>query len=215
MAEKPSRKKEPRAPRQQRQLRLMDFKEGDAPPRMAVYALDSHLKPFHTAEVGDEGFFDLPDKIIAKAEYVVIGPPPREGDDEVLPDREQLVQYRAGHFQHVLESRAVIEIAGSQWQSWYTITLCVEGTVKHCYPYLPLVEAWVSESSAFRETMAMPKAHIERPIKRREELFEARTETARMETVRPDILPSRMVMPKHWCEKVCTGLIEVYRRNCC
>ena len=55
-------------------IQLLDLQEGDDSPRMAVYALDRGQKILHVADVDETGYFQLPDKTLAAAIFVAIGP---------------------------------------------------------------------------------------------------------------------------------------------
>src|SRR5262245_19252471 len=113
-------------------LKLGDFTPADTAPSIGVYATDRSLKLLHAAKVGPEGQFELPDKVLASAHYVVFGPFSEKFTDL---DKESLLKFRAEQFRETLKTAAVIEIPKKKWLPWLPIVRCVHGSVRHCFPF--------------------------------------------------------------------------------
>src|SRR3990172_9960895 len=122
-------------------LRLVGLEDQQA-PEMAVYALDRGRGMIYRANVGKEGKFDLPDEVLKKAAYIVIGPDTDKFDEL---DKNTLMMYRARRFLQQMEISPVVEIPRPAWPRWLFVTLCVNGSVSHCYPWPWLVNDLVSQ----------------------------------------------------------------------
>lgn len=163
--------------------------EGEEQPKLALYAVDRAYTLLGQAAVADDGSFDLPAKVLSKADLVLVGPP-EAGAEELRG--EGFLRLRAGRFITAAE-RAIIDIPKRAWVKWLTITRCVEGSVKHCFPTPWLLNDLVAQA-AISDTVRSLELNVGVGL-------------------RADALASPRF--HYRCEPVCDALVEVYRRLCC
>jgi hypothetical protein len=179
------------------QLRLMEMAKGEERPKMAVFALDDNLRPLATAEVDDEGRFDLPDEVVSQAARFAVGPAGLEYGDI---KRDALAMYRPSDFL----AQESLELAKSRWIRWFFTFRCVSGSVSHCdwwWPWPFLVKSQIA--------LAEPSFRMARATA---------SETSIMaEAISPAALVKPIaIWPFPWrCHTVCDGVVEVYERTCC
>ncbi len=178
-------------------IRLVDFVEGDQRPEIGVYVFDRTGKPLHVAKVGAEGQFDSPEKVLAAAHMVALGP---YIENAAELDHTSLSRFRPEHFRALIAERGAIEVPKAKWITWLFVTRCVNGSVSHCYPF-----PWILRDFLVQTAIAEP--------------FEARRLSgASLPAGLPDVLVAgglRKFRFPFRCEVVCDGLVEVYRRTCC
>lgn len=176
------------------QLKLHDLDPQQAPPELAVRLVDRAGSVLHTAPVDAQGTVELPEQLLGEAQSVRIGPAAAEGEEAA---ESHFVGFRAARFQE-LAARGAIDISRRDWLRWYRLQTCVEGTVRHCYPFPWLIETLVQSAlPRFAAGSRVRKASLER----------VGLETASF--ARPSIVP-------RWrCHLICDGLVQVYRRTCC
>ncbi|HLA97122.1 MAG TPA: hypothetical protein VJL34_01620 [Anaerolineales bacterium] len=197
MEQKASRGKEPRKRGLTGTLQLIGV-EGQQAPEMAVYALDRGRVMIYRANVDIEGKFDLPDEVLKKAAYVAIGPDTDKFDEL---DKNTLMMYRTRRFVQQMEISPVLEIPRPDWSRWLFVTLCVSGSVSHCYPWPWLLNDMVSQVVLYKAS-SVQFIQLEPTVK------SALSDIAMAKSA--SIL-SRLQR----CETVCDGVVEVYRRTCC
>ena len=194
--QKDSKKKE----KGQGTINLTGFTSEDKFPDMAVYALDRAGKPLEISKVNDEGSFRIPEKVVEKAHRIVIGP---EVEDIAGIERKVLTLYRSEQFKQIMEVGGIFEIPKKDWYGWIQIKRCVSGSVRHCYPYpwfIKQLELNMDAAMAFRNPIS-PATATDKTLQPKSDALIAKSFDY---MIKPD-----------WCETVCDGLVEVYRRTCC
>jgi len=194
--QKDSKKKE----KGQGTINLTGFTSEDKFPDMAVYALDRSGKPLEISKVNDEGSFRIPEKVVEKAHRIVIGP---EVEDIAGIERKVLTLYRSEQFKQIMEVGGIFEIPKKDWYGWIQIKRCVSGSVRHCYPYpwfIKQLELNMDAAMAFRNPIS-PATATDKTLQPKSDALIAKSFDY---MIKPD-----------WCETVCDGLVEVYRRTCC
>jgi hypothetical protein len=204
---------------QQPRIRLIDFKEGDQRPDLAVYVVDRSFTPLYTARVDPEGRFKLSDDALKNAAYIVVGPSTQHFADL---DRHSLIQYRVGELQQMLRESPELEIAKRDWYRWLVIRRCVHGSVVHCYPYPWLINDLVLQALELPQLASVSTATDASAIDDDIQIPQAAPRAATQLNLRAriaaqDLQLARPIRPilLHRCEPVCDGIVEVYRRTCC
>ena len=187
-------------------IRLADFSAEDKRPEIALYILDSSHRLMYTAQVDEENQFEIPEEILAKAQFVAIGPEVEKFEEL---DSENLMTYKAAQFQAQLADFPELIVAKPNWYPWLYITRCVTGSVSHCYPYPWLVANLVKQAAAVQ-----PIQYQTQPLTK-----SLKTHfSVAQQTQLSDLLiakPLQTLFPFYKCEPVCDGIVEVYRRFCC
>lgn len=187
---------------------LVDFKDGDERPKLAVYALDRSFKLLHLAKVDARGNFELPDKVLSAAHLVAIGP---ITENFAGLDRATLTQYRSAQFTQMLGKGSDFLLPRQTWLGWNFVFRCVQGSVSHCFPH-----PWVINDFVLRASL--PEAS---PL-----LRDLTTSTSsgvgaspgRVTAIGDAVIAESSLLPILFpfrCDEVCDGLVEVYRRTCC
>jgi hypothetical protein len=179
-------------------INLVDFASGKEPPGMAVYALDRARQPIFQAGVSKDGQFEFPDEVFDKAAYLVIGPAAEKFSDI---DISSLLSFRTRRWRSAYPAGSIIDLPERDWSRFFTITLCVSGTVKHCYPW----HWWVNDLAASVVFARASQANF---------LNASITQRAALNNL---AIGRSAALRPFWqhCEPVCDGLVEVYRRTCC
>jgi hypothetical protein len=179
---------------------LSGFTSEDKFPEMAVYALDRTGKPLEISKVNDEGRFKISEKVLEEAHRITIGP---EVEDIASVDRKVLTTYRSEQFKQILEVGGIFEIPKIDWYGWSQFKRCVSGSVSHCHPYPWFIKQLVMNTDAARAF--------------RNPLSFATTTDMVLEPKSDALIAksSDYLIQPYWCETVCDGLVEVYRRTCC
>jgi hypothetical protein len=176
------------------QLRLHDVDPTQPPPKVAVQLVDRAGGVLHTAAAGADGGVELPQALLSEAHAVRIGP--AEGATGGAAEELRFVSYRRARFQDLAQA-GVVDISRRDWARWVRVVACVDGSVRHCFPF-----PWVLQ--AF-ERQAAPIA----------------LEAARLGDVAVaaqaglEVSPLRPLHPYWRCHLICDGVVEVYRRTCC
>jgi hypothetical protein len=179
------------------QLHLHGVETGQELPDMAIFALDRGHQPIHQSPVDKEGRFEIPDEVLSKSTYIAVGP---ESEIEDF-DAERAMVFRTRRFIEQLKVDPLIEIPKKDWYHWLMITLCVSGSVRHCFPYRWFVSDLLQQAVFYKASQA--KYMKVSPVKK---------------AALQDIALAKNLAIKpifHRCEPVCDGLVEVYRRTCC
>lgn len=174
-------------------LRFVGLPPGQAPPPVAILALDAGRKVLHRAEVGDDGGFDFPPEVLKKATRVLIGPV-----DADPADLGSFSRYRPAAFEKLLG--ADIAIAAGLWSRWRFITTCVTGTVWRCRR-----SPWW-----FDDLVVLAK-----PVAQRSTVLRGASVSAvaaRVPAART--LDELLAFPVQ-CRPICNGTVAVWRRTCC
>jgi hypothetical protein len=183
----------------QAKIELIDLTAEDERPEMVVYAIDRTFKVIEKSKVGARGQFSLSEKALDRAQMVAIGPAVR---DLSQVERRNLMVFRADRFRDQIQERNVFEIPKKSWYGWLHVRRCISGSVSHCYPLPSLI------------TQLVQKAELKLPLS----LTKTQAQIACVEaTPLTDVeiaQPLPLLLP-YYCEKVCDGLVEVYRRTCC
>ena len=167
-------------------------------PEVALYLIEQSTKSISMIEVDQEGNFKLPSTAIRKTQMTVTIAPKTE--DLKTLDKKMLCTFRISQFTELLEKTGVIEIPQTKWRAWWMIRYCVSGSVKHCHLWIPL----------FLKPILAAKQQLKLAINTD---LEFRT-LSDYEVAKPlDML--QPLWPPFFCQTVCDGLVEVYRRNCC
>ena len=179
-------------------LKLVGLKPTDEHPHLAVYVLNRSNEVLQTSKVDAKGHFELDPEAVADSRFIAIGPVVSNFQDL---DREKLLIYQTQQFLEDLKVSPNLEIPPQIWKQWWFVTLCVTGSVSHCYPYPWLI-------SELKTQAIVPLG-----------LSEIKMESTA--TVKPAVsnlaIAKNVVsrFPFERCETVCDGLVEVYRRTCC
>ncbi|MCI0519675.1 MAG: hypothetical protein L0Z70_05390 [Chloroflexi bacterium] len=187
-------------------IRLVGREAGDPAPDVAVYLLDKRQRVIHTAQVDDEGRFDLPDDLLKKSTYVALGPGDQDFGD--IP-AETRFTYRTSRFVGALRDFPVLEIPRPDWLQWLFVTRCVSGSVSHCYPYPWLVADLYRQAGSFG-VIQMMKYDAASP-----QIGVRGVKALRQFGGLQDAVSQFAKFPFQRCETVCDGIVEVYRRRCC
>ncbi|HKZ29170.1 MAG TPA: hypothetical protein VJ482_05970 [Acidimicrobiia bacterium] len=166
-------------------IEFVGLAEGEATPDLAVRIADSGGKVIDTAEVGEDGAFQISAAALDKSARVLIGP-----SDADLSDRAAFRSYDTERFLSVVE--AGIAISKTRWSKWLQWTRCVGGSVRRCYP-----KPWIIDILASRIEPIPSLARLD-PLGRQ---------------LREPARAFMPFFPK--CSPVCHGVVEVYRRRCC
>ncbi|HEV2761434.1 MAG TPA: hypothetical protein VGV38_00470, partial [Pyrinomonadaceae bacterium] len=204
-------------------LSLVNAREDDERPEVAVYVLDRANNLIHTARADEEGNFDLPRDVLRNAHQVAVGPA-AESFHQV--DKRTLATYRASNFVELARG-GLLEFDRRDWLRWHHFRRCISGSVKHCFPWFVLAEiadltvrsagltlslsdALASGATAVRASGARKSVRGAGATAQRESLarLSKLDDVARFRTTPELIFPRR-------CVPVCEGLVEVYRRTCC
>jgi hypothetical protein len=196
MAAKRSRGSDPR-------IRLADLGEGAEAPELAVFAVDASGEAIQSAPVGADGKFSLSDATLKKAHEVVVGP---NVDDLADVDRSTLARFRVSYIQDLIASGEALEIPESKWGRFHFHRTCVDGSVRHCWPFFlreRLLESARPEVAAFERGELSAEA--------------ATLDSADLVRVSDSLKALPLTPLPHFpaCEVVCHGIVEVYRRTCC
>jgi hypothetical protein len=178
-------------------LRLIDVKPEDERPDMALFALDRAHQPIHLSPVDKEGRFEIPNDVLEKSTYIAIA---SESELEMF-NADRAMTYRTRRFQELLKESPLIGIPKRDWYGWLFITRCVSGKVSHCYPWPWFVSDIIQQAVVFKAA----QAKIVKAIPTKKSALQD-IAVAKGLTIKP--FPYR-------CEKVCDGIVEVYRRTCC
>lgn len=187
-------------------IELNGFKKGDDVSKLAVYAADRSRKVIEMAEVDEKGYFNLSGDALKKANQVLIGP---AVDNLQSADKRIFTSFRVSQFKKVLQTSATIDISKNNWSRWRWFKRCVNGDVKHCYPWPILVNQFM-EKVAFAKTTNITS--ISRKSGTRSAMDASIAEPAVASAIAK---PSKSAIWPFKCNTVCDGLVEVYRRICC
>ena len=175
-------------------IELIDFTSDQERPKIAVYAVDRSGKTIEKSKVSSDGFFSLSDKSLKSASRIIVGP-----DAENLNDvnKESLNVFSPLQYNTILRTTGIINTSKIDWFSWFNVKVCVSGSVSHCFPFPialnNLVKNYQIEQSKFISTK----------------------ETALNKTAVDAQIAYPLYPIFHRCDKICDGLVEVYRRTCC
>lgn len=201
MAKKKDSKKSKGDNNQKYRVDFTAFSEQDERPKIAVYAIDRSAEMLNVSAVDKEGVFSMPDSVLKKAHKILIGPKLEKEDDITRISKSRISQFRTGHFRNLLEPEGIIRIPRQQWTRWITVTRCINGTVRRCFPYPFVLRNLLKEAQTSLQLSDRPARDLLGNL--------------------PDIgrdLPDydfwRPIFPFR-CESVCDGLVEVYERRCC
>lgn len=181
------------------QLNLVGLKEGQEAPSITVTALARDSKPLHVAQVDSKGNFDLPSDVLKAAHRIVIGPSEESADEPT-----NSVRYRAAQFEELLRG-GPLNISTRIWERWIRFLTCVTGRVRLCrrpvWWYRDLFELATEPITEIKDLASTVKAKL--PIAGRiTDVGSARS------------LEELIILP-FFCQKICNGVVEVYRRTCC
>jgi len=181
-------------------INLSSFSSEDKFPEMAVFALDRSGTPLEINKVSNEGRFRISEKVLAKAYRIAIGP---EVENIAGIDRKVMTLYRSEQFKAILEVGGIFEIPKKDWYGWLKIKRCVSGSVRHCYPYPWFIRQLLLNTNAaiaFKEPVS-PAPAVDKVLRLKSDALIAKS--------------FDYLIKPYWCETVCDGLVEVYRRTCC
>lgn len=176
-------------------LNLSGISPEEQYPEMAIYALDRSGTTIESMGVGIDGQFELSEEAMEKAHRIAIGPMV-----EILGKEEKKVmaQFRPEQVKNLIEVGEILEIPKKTWSCWYSIKLCVSGTVKYCHPKSYYPGKYTLAKTAELKSLALSKQGALSYI--------------------GDIAlakPIDSILAYSWCQKICDGAVEVYRRHCC
>ena len=172
---------------------LHEFGAEDERPEMAVYALDANDNVLSIARVDDDGAFNLSNKVIGEARFMILGPVAESLDD--VP-QEVTRRFYAEEFLN----KDLITVVKPDWGRWVNIFRCISGDVRHCYIGPVLINELVqfAEIDSVRGLTATAVGR--------------RVAESVLGHIRP--FPGGIRFPFK-CNPVCVGKIEVYERLCC
>ncbi len=188
----------------QLRLNLVGFKEGDDRPQIVVKALDASGNALSISKVAADGSFDLSTDTLKAANRIVIGP---DVEDQTVPE-ETTLTYRARQFAQLVEKDPSVAIAPSYWKNWFFFTTCVTGSVRHCFPY-----PWVIWDLAKQASLSITLPQALAPTTPRP--VEASVLSRKSLGLDAVLAPETIWPIPRFCEIVCDGVVEVYRRLCC
>jgi hypothetical protein len=186
------------------EIELVDLEEGRERPALTIYAVDRAGAVLHRADVDAKGGVAVPPAVLEKASELLVGPP-LESLEGV--ERSSLARFHAGDVLERLKEGAALELGPTDWGKLVLGRRCVGGSVQKCWfpPFFVrdlLLEASPQRSIAFDRRKATSLGlGSGRALARAEDLALA-SPTDRLSFLRR-------------CEKVCDGLVIVYRRTCC
>jgi hypothetical protein len=222
--------KNPPSPQPDRRLVLESLQPGEDPPPIRIDVLDEKGERIHTAQVKEDGGYDIPDGVRKRAHRVVLGPadPGPEEAEEVR------FSYRASTF-FELEKAGHINVGRGVWTGWRVALRCVSGSVRRCRPapwWFRQLEVLAAERPvANMSTGSLPGV---RPMPRTADnlasslgLRDLQGDASDLPAVQRlaglspgDLLTPVRTIPElvawPWrCAPVCDARVEVYRRTCC
>ncbi len=175
-------------------IELIDFSSDQERPKIAVYAVDRSGKAIEKSKVSSEGSFRLSDKAVKSAARIIVGPDTEKINDV---DKKSLTILSPLQYNAIIEATGIINISKIDWYRWFNVKVCVSGSVSHCFPFPivlnNLVKNYQIEQSKFISTKenVLNKTAVDAQI----------------------AYPLYPIF--HHCDKICDGLVEVYRRTCC
>lgn len=172
------------------QFRFIGLPAGEAPPTIAVLALDAAGKVLQRSEVGEDGRFEFPADVLKKSARVLVGPADADPAEVAAFSR-----FRPRAFEDMLG--AEINIAPGLWERWRFFTRCATGTVWRCRR-----SPWWFEDLV---TLA-------RPLPARDLVLRAGGAATRIPAARS--VDELIALPVR-CRPICNGVVEVWRRTCC
>ncbi len=186
------------------QIDLVGLDEDRERPALTVYAVDRAGTVLHRADVDARGGAAVPPAVLEKASELLVGPP-LESLEGI--ERSSLARFHAGDVLEHLKARKALELGRADWGKFFLRRTCVEGLVRKCWfpPFFArdlLLEASPHRSAAFDRLKATSLG-----------LGSGRA-LAVAEDLAVALPPARLSFPRR-CEKVCDGLVIVYRRRCC
>jgi len=166
-------------------VQLAGLKEGETPPTLAVYEIDTTGRAVRKLAEARDGQVEVqPDW--EKLPGIAIGP---DVDDAETLTSDSLVPYRLDTIASVWRERGIV-IGRDLWERFRFHFLCVSGQVRKCRPWwwrrLEILEASIGAQLSQAITL--------KPLTERPELH--------------TILPA-------FCLPLCDGIVEVYERVCC
>ena len=172
-------------------LNFIGLKAGETAPPLAVIAVARDGKVIHSAAVGADGQFDLPEAALKSAHRILIGP---ADSDPSGPGRSAFAQYRPAQFAELVKG-GVVNLARGQWELWRFFITCVTGSVRLCRrpPW------WFADLAILSQTSAASRASMTRSLRR---------------VPAAQSLGELVAWPFR-CSSICNGRVEVYRRTCC
>jgi len=188
----------------QARIELIGITPEDKQPEMAVYAVNRSFKPIEVSAVDSKGRFSLSQKALDKADLVVFGPKVK---DLAGVKKDTLSIYRVSQFKQILTTKAIFEFPRVDWFKWFLTKYCVSGSVTHCRPWPWFITKLLQKADITLEKLITPVAAPLDPTK--EKPVAAISDVIIDKPLKP-FFPRR-----YWCNKVCDGLVEVYRRTCC
>jgi len=171
-------------------LILVDPDPGVRTQSLAIYTLDAAGEVLSAAPVSAEGDFDLSAETLAKSSRVVVA---RAGGEKEKPDLANAVSFHSYEVSERLKVGESIELGATQIGIIFPPRRCVEGTLRHCYPFPLAVKSLAAELSA---------------VPRIAEMFDVATTPFDAAAFKPFPMFPR-------CRPVCDGVVAVYRRTCC
>ena len=223
-------KKTPPPSRPTRRLVLEGLQPGEEPPPIRIDVLDEEGECIHTAQVKEDGGYDIPDGVRKRARRVVLGPAEAASEEA----EEVRFSYRASTFLE-LEQAGHINVGRGVWLGWRVALRCVSGSVRRCSPapwWFRQLEVLAAERP--RESLSMDSLTGVRPMRRTADTLASSLTQAELEggVGEPpammrlaDLMPGDLLTPVRtipelvawpWrCAPVCDAQVEVHRRTCC
>lgn len=197
-------------------IQLVGREANDPAPDLMLFATDAQLRPFFASRADDEGRFDLPEEVLAKAALIAID---TADDKGAHLSRTRSVLYRPDQLRAILKAGDVIELARSRWTAFLPLfRRCVTGRVRRCswWPWwqqlvaLPRIPDRVRFSTTPVEPVATRAALATSAVPTR-----SATAARLTSSLRATALASSSLSLGFRCAAVCEGIVEVYQRLCC
>jgi hypothetical protein len=130
-------------------LEFSGLQEGETPPSVVVEALDREGQTIHREEVSEGGDISLPADVLEKANKLTISA--ADADEGAEP----AIIVRAREVRKLVEEGTPLRISRSQWGRLWPFTECVDGSVKHCFPFPYLIDSLLLQSQV--KQLAFPR----------------------------------------------------------
>ncbi len=174
---------------------LIDYTQDQERPMIAVYAVDSTGKTIEKSKVSVDGSFSLSDRVVKIASKIIVGPDTENINDV---DKESLTIFSSLQYNNIIKTLGIINISKIDWSRWFNVKVCVSGSVSHCYPF-PIVLNNLVKNFQIEQSKSSITANT---------------------NLNNSAVDAQIAYPfpypiHHHCNKICDGLVEVYRRTCC